>query len=127
MKLLNQEMQERAFWMAAFLQRRCQHPDCPHPSHKFAAHHVVYKQHIKEHDKSKIWDPRNALRLCHRPCHLTSQHQKNAPVPVSALRPENIEFMVELMGRDRALNYLRRYYDADCDVTARVDTIARAA
>lgn len=128
-KLLNQEMQEQAFWRAAFVQRRCQHQDCPHPSRKFHAHHVVYKQHVKQYDESKIWDPRNSLRLCITPCHFTSQHQKKAPVAVTALRTENIEFMIELMGRDRTLNYLHTYYDAsECDVTAIVDTtIAEAA
>ena len=70
-------------------------------------HHVVYTQHVLRVDGDR-WDPANALRLC-LGCHvLAHQHE----VPVSVLRPVNIEYAFELLG-DAAYDYLKRYYRDD--------------
>lgn len=124
-------LHREAFYRAAKLQGRCQHPECTNRhNRRWEPHHVIYQQHIRLFSKhfAVVWDKRNALRLCIPDCHYNRQHNKREPVPVSVLPFSVIEFSVELMGRDRTLNYLHTYYAADCDVTARVDDfLARAA
>lgn len=105
------------FKASASYQRYCQHPDCEKPSTwKWQAHHVVQLKHIKEYseDAQILYDPRNALRLCNdlsgSNCHGNHHNGGDKRVPLSALRDENYEFAVELLGTGRAYEYLRRLY-----------------
>lgn len=91
-------------------QSSCQHPKCKGGAHTLHQHHVVYKQHVRA-EGGDIWDGRNAIALCNS-CH-TSHHQRGRPLPVSAFRPENLEFAVELLGVDRAAAYIERRYRID--------------
>lgn len=85
--------------------RRCRAPGCSsRPDHQ---HHVVYRQHVRG-EQGDVWAQENALALC-ASCH-HSHHARGRVLPVSALRDENVRWAVELLGGDRAVEYLRRYY-----------------
>lgn len=88
-------------------QSSCQHPSCDGVERSLHQHHVVYRQHVKR-EGGDIWDPRNAIALCVR-CHMT-HHRRSNPLPIAALRRENIEFAEELFGKDAAGEYLLRRY-----------------
>lgn len=109
--VLNVEACARAFKMEALYQARCQHPDCPNPKAAWEAHHACYEQEVKKHteDPAILFDPDNALRLC-KTCHKQDQHNRKNPLPVCALRTENIEFTARLLGPDAAYEYIKRYY-----------------
>jgi hypothetical protein len=94
---------------AAARQMRCQHPNCTTPKAPWHPHHVVYEQEVRRRGFPK-WDPRNMLRLC-VPCHMGRQHNRQDPVPITALLPQNLAYAAEVLG-DYADDYLQRYYGA---------------
>lgn len=100
----DQEAQAR--WRSA-AQRKCQHPGCTGHRGRLALHHIVYRQHIVL-DGGDLWDPRNAMTLC-TGCH-TSHHNRGNVIPLAAVPSAAVEFATELMGADRADEYLRRRY-----------------
>lgn len=109
--VMNIEACTTAFKMEALYQRFCQHPDCETSKAPWEAHHAMYEQHVKKYseDPRTLWHPDNALRLC-KTCHKQGQHGRKNPVPVCALRTENIEFTARLMGPEAAYEYFGRYY-----------------
>lgn len=102
--------QRRAFKSEARYQGSCQHPECTDAQALWEAHHIVYEQHVEQYAPDKVWDPRNALRLCRRPCH-PHHHNGKARVPVSALPDSVFDFALDIMTRGQAVNYLARYYE----------------
>lgn len=73
-------------------------------------HHVVLARHVRAKG-GNVWDLRNRLTLAHD-CHLNHHHGGDRQrIPQSALRPENVEFVRELLGED-AQAYLDRHYPA---------------
>lgn len=91
------------------LAARCVVPGCPSEG-KLVLHHVVYEQHVRR-EHGDVWDPGNALTLCPS-CH-SSHHRRGRVLPISVLRIENVKFAAELLGGDRAQDYLCRYYRDD--------------
>lgn len=74
-------------------------------------HHVVLAQHVRR-EGGDVWDFRNALPvgqpfLCS--CH-EAHHNAQPRIPAAKLPDDAIRFAVELMGEDRAAEYIRRYY-----------------
>lgn len=109
---INSIKAKQAFREAGRLQRRCQHPDCPKPTNEdWDSHHVVYRQHIAAQKPGFEYDVRAALRLCD-PCH-GRQHNRKAPVPLTALLDCNIEFAAEVFGPEQAYGYLTRRYSGE--------------
>lgn len=115
--VMNMEACTKAFKAACSYQRFCQHPDCKNPgTWKWQAHHVVQVTHIKPYSEEPqvLYDPRNALRLCNdisgSNCHGNHHNGGDKRVPLSALRDENYDYAVELLGVGPAYDYLRRYY-----------------
>ncbi len=88
-------------------QIRCRVPGCP--SQGRDPHHVVKEQHVKR-EHGDHWDPRDALSVC-RVHHDKHHGAERWQIPTLCLRDANIEFAAELLGRDRAVDYLRRHYD----------------
>jgi 5-methylcytosine-specific restriction endonuclease McrA len=74
----------------------------------FEAHHVVAKQKLKKLGfVHRLYDPRNALRLCPE-CHgRVTQHQLT--IAVDCLMPDNICFIWEVL-KQAGQNYLERHY-----------------
>jgi hypothetical protein len=71
------------------------------------AHHVLYQQHAKA-EGANPHDPRNAMLVCGH-CHF--QHHKGVwRIPESAIPVPALEFLIEVLGVDRARDYLARYY-----------------
>lgn len=89
----------------------CQHPRCDGTSDVLHQHHVIYRQHVRDQGGDE-WNPDNALSLCAR-CH-GRHHRRGAVLPVAALRDENIQFAVALLG-PAAVVYLSRYYELDLE------------
>lgn len=118
-----------SFHSEARYQGKCQHPDCEEPlTYHWHAHHVVYRQHVEAHG-GNVWDTRNAMRLCNRlphDCHRTKHHNRKAPVPMSVVRDETIEFAVEVMGPGRTINFFERFY-ASADDDTRLNELREAA
>lgn len=74
-------------------------------------HHVVLAQHVRALG-GPVYDLRNSLLLgtgvrcdCHR-----SHHHATRRLPLAVVSPEAIAFAQELLGGERAGEYLRRYY-----------------
>lgn len=88
-------------------QMRCRVPGCP--SRGQDPHHVVLDQHVRNEHGDR-WDGRNALSIC-RLHHERHHGAESWKVPTLCLRDENIEFAVELLGRRRAVTYIRHRYD----------------
>lgn len=80
---------------------------CDHPG-RLERHHVLHEQHVV--DPARVWDLANSLLLgVHCRCH--SRHTTAAErLPASAITAQNLAFMVELLGEDRAADYVVRYY-----------------
>jgi hypothetical protein len=72
-------------------------------------HHIVYEQHVRNQGGDP-WDQRNSLDVgAHCPCH--ELHHSAASRISARLLPERFwAFADELLGRDRAKAYVRRYY-----------------
>lgn len=77
----------------------------------FHAHHVVDKQTLRGAGlpDDALYDTRNALRLCPRKCHFQFE-ARMVEIPLNHLLDQNIEYAVEVLGRGKAYNYLRRQY-----------------
>lgn len=74
----------------------------------FEVHHVVSKQRLKRLGRLDVlYDPRNALRLCEGLG--TNQCHHKLTIPTSALLPDNICFMWEVLDV-AGHNYLERHY-----------------
>jgi hypothetical protein len=84
--------------------RRCR--NCPRAA--VHQHHVTYAQHV-ERAGGDTGDPDNALALC-LVCH--GQQHKTKPLPLSALRDENIRFCYALLG-PAAYDYLKARYSGE--------------
>lgn len=99
-----EELRRRLFRASARLQRKfCQ---C-RTSSRAHAHHVLYEQHAKV-EGANPHDVRNAMLVCGH-CHF--QHHKGvARIPAAAIPELGIEFLREVLGPDRAVDYLTRYY-----------------
>lgn len=69
-------------------------------------HHVIFRQHI-ERVGGDCWHSDDALALCVQ-CHLGVAHTFHLPLTV--LRDENYRFARDLLGPERAYEYLRRRY-----------------
>lgn len=72
-------------------------------------HHVIFRQHV-ERVGGDYWHPDDALALCVQ-CHLGAAHTFRLPLTV--LRDENYRFARDLLGPERAYEYLRRRYIGD--------------
>ena len=85
---------------------------CPCGAPVREAHHVVYRQEIERLvGKSAgrvIYDLRNRLFVCHE-CH-ERHHNRSRPLSLNVLPDSAFDFAVELLGRERAYEYLRRRY-----------------
>lgn len=91
------------FYLAARYQRICAR--CNRRGF-FEAHHVIEAQFLRR-SGLPVYDPRNALRLCHA-CH--SRHtNRYDPLPLSCLTDENFEYAFEILG-PRAIGYLEAKY-----------------
>jgi 5-methylcytosine-specific restriction endonuclease McrA len=72
-------------------------------------HHVVYRQ-VVEREGGDPWDLDNSMFLgrdCR--CH-GRQHSKHTRLPLEAVPPDAVQFARELLGDDRAREYLARQY-----------------
>jgi hypothetical protein len=74
-------------------------------------HHVVREQDVRS-EGGDPWDQRNAMELgrycnCHGDHHAPNGQRK---LPLEKVPQTAIRFTVELMGEDRAVNYLSRHY-----------------
>lgn len=75
-------------------------------------HHIIYEQVVRR-EGGDPWDPRNGMWVgiegmtcdCHE-----RQHNASQRIPESLLSVAAREFAVELLGEDRAADYLRRLY-----------------
>lgn len=81
---------------------------------EYEVHHVVSKQRLKKEGLlHRVYDPRNALRLCKydRRCHMNSEHGgvNKVTIRTSQLTPDNICFLWETLGM-AGQNYLERHY-----------------
>ena len=90
------------------------------------AHHVVSQQKLKREGEGwRLWDERNALRLCCAVpfgCH--AQHENAVRrVRVSELTKDSLDFAFEALG-EFAYDYLQRYYRCD-DTTRERELIPR--
>lgn len=88
-------------------EKRCR--NCGKPGRMFL-HHVIYEQHVRAKG-GNAFDPRDSLTLCFQ-CHMAHHHGADNRIPVSKLRPENLEFACDLLGVT-ARDYFVRYYDVD--------------
>lgn len=94
-----------AFSRAAGRQPGCAISGCR--ERDFDSHHVLYEQHLRREGLPR-WDPRNCLRLCRR--HHELHHKAAQRIPRSALRAENVAYILESLGPGRGEGYLARYY-----------------
>lgn len=81
---------------------------------EFEAHHVISKQRLKRIGLiHRLYDPRNALRLCKRDnrCHMNREHGgvNRVTVPTEKLTDENICFIWETLNV-AGQNLLEREY-----------------
>jgi hypothetical protein len=85
---------------------------CGGGSQRLERHHCMSEQHVRAIDPAKVWDIRNSLVLgmhCSARCH--SRHTTAAArLPASLIPAPAIEFMIELVGAERADLYIDRYY-----------------
>lgn len=91
--------------------RGCRHPRCRAAEHGMHQHHVVYRQELVRVN-GDVWDPDNALQLCHG-CHSSHHRRGMRIVPLSALRDENYAFAVIALGAGPGYEYLRRRYSGE--------------
>lgn len=73
-------------------------------------HHVVYQQHVRQFD-GDLDDWRNLMPvddLAHE-----RHHKRTEPFSLSRLPNCAFEYAAELLGPERAFNYLRRRYSGD--------------
>lgn len=80
-------------------------------------HHTLYRQHLRA-ERADEWDLRGELTVCER-CHV-DHHAAVKRIPVSALREENLAYMLDLLG-ERAIGYLARTYFDDGSLEERLD------
>jgi hypothetical protein len=76
-------------------------------------HHVALEQHVRR-EGGDPWDQRNAMLLgvfcrCHGDHHAPNGQRK---LPLRKVPPAAVRFAVDLMGQDRAVEYLSRHYAA---------------
>ena len=72
------------------------------------SHHVVTRQKLRKIGREDAWwDARNGVPVTTR-AH-QRHHSRHAPIPLSSLPPEALEFAAEVLG-DAAPDYLRRFY-----------------
>lgn len=71
-------------------------------------HHVVYEKHLASMGQPPF-DLRNALRVS-RQAH-RRHHDRFRKIRTVELRDHNINFAADVMGTERGVQYLRRYYD----------------
>lgn len=77
----------------------------------WVAHHVLERQELRRLGAHE-WDPRDALRLCDPiadTCH-GRHHSGERRIRRSELRPENIAYVLEVLGREAGEAYLERRY-----------------
>jgi hypothetical protein len=101
-----------AFLRAAWRQRGCavsgDARDFANGAKNWEAHHVVEARELKKRNLHHLlWDERNALRL--RPDIHRRHTNRMEPVPMTALKDDNIAFAFEVMGAS-AKEYLERLY-----------------
>lgn len=72
------------------------------------AHHVLYEQHAKA-EGANPHDERNAMLVCGH-CHYVHHQRSAALIPERDIPAPAIEFLVEVLGVERAQDYLARYY-----------------
>jgi 5-methylcytosine-specific restriction endonuclease McrA len=99
-----------AFREAAHAQGACMNPRCPRPDGRWTAHHVVYRQHLIAEGHLDLYPPADAMRLCHD-CH-ANYHARSLRLPADVLPPAAVAFARALLGAERAIDYLGRYYPA---------------
>lgn len=105
-------------WYAA-LGVRC--AMCGPSTYRMALHHICYAQHVRAEGGDR-WDPRNALTLC-ASCH--AKHHHGTPVALALLPDAAFAFVAELLGPDKAYNYLaRRYAGEDARLDALLGAVA---
>jgi 5-methylcytosine-specific restriction endonuclease McrA len=92
-----------AFKVAALAQGCCQ--VCGGPAD--VAHHVLHRQAVAR-EGGDIWAPANAMALCD--ADHDAHHNRQRPIPYSAVPPDAWDFANELLGRDGAEAYFARYY-----------------
>lgn len=74
----------------------------------FDAHHVVARARLKRMGLThRLWDPRNALRLCDR-CH-ERYTNRVLVIETASLTDDNICFLWEVL-KEAGQNYLERHY-----------------
>jgi hypothetical protein len=88
----------------------CQSPSCLGARGCLAQHHICYAQTVGRED-GDLFDPRNGMTLC-TSCHL-KHHNRHAVLPLTALPSPAFEYAAELLGPEKAYNYLQRRYAGD--------------
>lgn len=91
---------------------RCEVPGCPNPrpgKRRLHLHHVVTRQVIRR-NRGDQWDPAVGMTVCDS-CH-SKHHHRTRPIPRSAVPAAAVAYAVQLMGEDRAEDYIARYYSA---------------
>jgi len=92
----------------------------------FDAHHVIEAQYLKQNGHA-VYVEANALRVCDQyaknNCH--GKHTgRSRKIRLKELLEENLIYAVELLGPDKAENYLRRNYQGN---DPRLDSILEEA
>lgn len=86
-----------------------------------ARHHCVYAQHLRQMAPHLLDDERNLVPVA-RVCH-GSHHARSQPYTLAMLPDSVYEFAVEVMGPEKAYNYLERRYAGE---DARLDALLGA-
>jgi hypothetical protein len=86
-------------------------------------HHVVYGKHL-ERLGAPYYHPSNALRVTIE-TH-ANHHNCSRKIRTIELRACNIDYALELMGVERAVAYLRRYYDDATSPHPRLEALCPA-
>lgn len=120
-RIMNEIAERHSFKDEARYQGSCQAPDCEKPRAAWDAHHVVYEQHVSKAAPDKIWDSRNALRLC-KDCHKAHHHDHSGDrrLPASVLPASAFDFALDIMTYGQAVNYFSRYYRATVEEVERL-------
>lgn len=103
-----EELPRQLFREAARKQRKWRAPECAHHA-RGHAHHVLYEQHAKL-EGANAHDARNAMHICSG-CHYAHHHRTDGHIiPATDIPPAALEYLIEVLGEDRADAYLARYY-----------------
>ena len=84
---------------------------CGKPSRRLVGHHVTYRQQIRQTPNGLMWDIRNRMVL-DQECH-EKHHNRSRVIPLATLPDSAYEYAADLLGPEKAFEYLRRRYAGD--------------